>query len=271
MSGGQLNSPAAYGYPGRTAFEPAESDPAEDRDSGWLISFVDILTLLVTLLVLMLALSHVPHHEQHRPDAVAAQPRPATPPAVKSAQPPAAGRADTAVAKPAQTPPPPAAVPKPAPLLTLPKDLEGEVQVVATATQVNLVIKDDVLYDVGSADLKPSGRAVLDKIARVLNQNDYPVSVEGHTDNTPIHTARFPSNWELSAARATNVIRYLIQQGVARGRLSAVGYADTRPLAGNDNAAGRAQNRRVSVVVHVRRQISDLRSRTSVVQYKKSR
>jgi chemotaxis protein MotB len=284
MSGAHMNSPATHGYPYHDSTAAADHDPAEDRDNGWLIGFVDILTLLVTLLVLMLAISHSPRHDKPRRDGIVTQPRPvakqpaaparvsagaprppkpaniamtkpAQAPTAKPAAPPLAKSVQPPKVQTAQTPPParPTVTPKPVPGLTLPEDLKGAVDVVATATQVNLVIKDDVLYDVGSAELKPSGRAVLDKIARVLNQNGYPVSVEGHTDNTPIHTARFPSNWELSTTRATNVTRYLIQRGVAKDRLSAVGYADTRPLAGNDSAAGRARNRRVSLVVHIKK------------------
>ena len=92
---------------------------------------------------------------------------------------------------------------------------------------------------------------MLDGISQSLKQNDYSISVEGHTDNIPIHTAQFPSNWELSSFRATNVARYFIQKGVGRKRISAVGYADTRPIADNNSAAGRALNRRVSLVIHV--------------------
>ena len=125
------------------------------------------------------------------------------------------------------------------------------IDVVATANEVNLVIKDDVLFAEGSSDLTPLGRSVLDGIALMLKKNDYPVSVEGHTDNIPIHTAQFPSNWELSSFRATNVARYFIQRGVASRRLRAIGYADTRPVADNDTEAGRARNRRVSLVIHV--------------------
>ena len=126
------------------------------------------------------------------------------------------------------------------------------VDVVATATEINLVIKDDVLFAEGSAELTSLGRSVLDGIAQILKQNNYPVSVEGHTDNVPIHTAQFPSNWELSSYRATNVARYFIRSGVANERLRAIGYADTHPVAANDSEAGRVRNRRVSLVIQVK-------------------
>jgi len=139
----------------------------------------------------------------------------------------------------------------PAQVLAIPPNIKDMIDVMATAAEVDLVIKDDVLFAEGSTELTPLGRSVLDGIAQMLNQNDYPVSVEGHTDNVPIHTAQFPSNWELSSFRATNVARYFIQRGVATERLRAIGYADTRPIADNDSAAGRARNRRVSLVIHV--------------------
>jgi chemotaxis protein MotB len=75
--------------------------------------------------------------------------------------------------------------------------------------------------------------------------------VEGHTDPVPISTLQFPSNWELSAQRATTVLRYLVRAGVPAERLRAVGYADTRPVADNSTPEGRAKNRRVALVVHL--------------------
>jgi chemotaxis protein MotB len=79
----------------------------------------------------------------------------------------------------------------------------------------------------------------------------YQLSVEGHTDNVPIQTARYPSNWELSSARAARVTRKLIEQGVAADRIRAIGYGDTRPRSENDSAEGRAKNRRVTFVLQV--------------------
>lgn len=174
----------------------------------------------------------------------AAPRRAAAAPAPTPESAPAAARAAAARAHAA---PPPQAV------LRVPEDLQREVQVTRSASAVNLVIKGDVLFATGSAELRPAGKTLLDRVARLFADNDYPISVEGHTDDTPIHTTRFPSNWELSTARATNVTRFLIGEGIAPDRLSAVGYADTRPRAANSDAAGRAANRRVSLVVHIKR------------------
>ena len=92
---------------------------------------------------------------------------------------------------------------------------------------------------------------VIDQLAGRLQSGDYPIAVQGHTDDKPIHTNQFPSNWELSAARAAAVVQQLIAQGVAPNRLSAVGLANTQPIASNDTAQGRAENRRVDLVLQL--------------------
>jgi chemotaxis protein MotB len=112
------------------------------------------------------------------------------------------------------------------------------------------VLTDNLLFVSGSATLQPGADQLLAEVAQLLNLDPtHPITVEGHTDNQPIATAQFPSNWELSTARATNVVRFLIGRGVNRYRLGAVGYADLHPIASNAAAAGRAQNRRVEIVL----------------------
>ncbi|HEV3390548.1 MAG TPA: OmpA family protein [Solirubrobacteraceae bacterium] len=112
------------------------------------------------------------------------------------------------------------------------------------------VLTDNLLFVSGSATLQPGADQLLAEVAQLLNLDPtHPITVEGHTDNQPIATAQFPSNWELSTARATNVVRFLIGRGVNRYRLGAVGYADLHPIASNATAAGRAQNRRVEIVL----------------------
>ncbi len=113
------------------------------------------------------------------------------------------------------------------------------------------VLTDKLLFDSGSALLQPAGMPLLREIASLLNlDRQHPITVEGNTDNQPIHSAQFPSNWELSTDRATVVLRYLIGRRVASRRLSATGYADLHPLASNATAAGRAKNRRVDIVLN---------------------
>ncbi|MBV9803260.1 MAG: OmpA family protein [Solirubrobacterales bacterium] len=112
------------------------------------------------------------------------------------------------------------------------------------------VLTDKVLFASGQATLQPEGAPLLEEVAQLLNVDmSHPITVEGHTDNQPIATAEFPSNWELSTARATTVVRFLIAHGVSGGRLGAVGYADLHPIASNATAAGRALNRRVEIVL----------------------
>lgn len=112
------------------------------------------------------------------------------------------------------------------------------------------IVSDQVLFTPGSAVLRPEGRAVLDGLAPVLLQLPNHVAIEGHTDSRPIATARFPSNWELSTARATSVLRYFVDAyGFPADRLTASGYAEQRPMGDNATAEGRAKNRRVDIAV----------------------
>ncbi len=112
------------------------------------------------------------------------------------------------------------------------------------------IVTDQVLFDTNKADLKPVGQQVLDAIAPALRNLPNDISIEGHTDNVPIKGGPFASNWELSAVRATTVLRYLVtNDGLDPNRMSATGYADTRPVVPNDSPAHQAQNRRVEVVV----------------------
>jgi chemotaxis protein MotB len=112
------------------------------------------------------------------------------------------------------------------------------------------VVTDEVLFAPGAADLAAGGRIVLDALVPALQGFDNPLAIEGHTDDRPIATDRFPSNWELSTARATSVLRYLAEaHGFAGGRLTASGYGAERPIGDNTIDAGRAANRRVELVV----------------------
>jgi chemotaxis protein MotB len=131
------------------------------------------------------------------------------------------------------------------------KGLENQVQ--TTIAQRGLVIRlltDRVLFDSGAAELKPQATPVLTKVAQIISkEGQHQVMVEGHTDTVPIRGSIFPTNWELSTARASRVVRFLIAGGVAQGRLSAGGYAALHPIASNHTAAGRSRNRRVEIVL----------------------
>ncbi|MGB6059443.1 MAG: OmpA family protein [Microthrixaceae bacterium] len=112
------------------------------------------------------------------------------------------------------------------------------------------IVSDDVLFAPGSADLRADGRVALDVLAGALNELPNRISIEGHTDNIPISTAKFPSNWELSTARAGTVLRYLVDfHGLDKTKVVAGGYAEQRPLEPNETVEGRARNRRVDIAV----------------------
>ena len=126
---------------------------------------------------------------------------------------------------------------------------EGKVQVMQNNRGVRLDINDSVLFTAGSADISGAAITLLNEIGTILNTNQRLIQVEGHTDNTPIHNQLFFSNWELSAVRATTVVRLLNQAGITETRLSAIGYGDTQPLSSSDTEFGRAKNRRVSILI----------------------
>lgn len=132
------------------------------------------------------------------------------------------------------------------------KNLEN--MIATEIEEVGLVIRittDEVVFDLGSAVLKPLALAFLDHLAPLIKETRYEIWVEGHTDDLPIQPGFiYPSNWELSTARASSVIRYFIEKwGFEPARLSAAGYADTKPRFPNDSLEHRALNRRVEIVI----------------------
>ncbi len=126
--------------------------------------------------------------------------------------------------------------------------LSGEVRVSSDERGAVITISDVVLFPSGSAEMTPKGRATLRQVFDVLKQFNYNIKVEGHTDNTPIHTLRYPSNWELSAFRAAEVAHMLIDDGYPPERLSVEGFAEFRPIVPNTSLENRSRNRRIEVV-----------------------
>jgi chemotaxis protein MotB len=111
-------------------------------------------------------------------------------------------------------------------------------------------LKEMGFFESGSATIRPDSLGAISRLAEVLRQREENLRVEGHTDNIPIHNSHFASNWELSTTRATEMIRLLITQfGLPASHLSAAGYAEFHPASGNDTPAGRAQNRRLDIVI----------------------
>ncbi len=195
----------------------------DDEGESWLMSYLDVLTLLITLFVLLLSMASLaPGDGEEEISAPALQVALAVGEGLK---------------------------PRHAGLQPRFQGLGMDgVSVERTHQGLTLRIEDRLLFDSGRARVTEGGRQVLSRLAERLAELGGEISVEGHTDSLPIATARFPSNWELSTGRASAVVRALAEAGIARDRLRAIGYADTRPLATNDDAEGRAANRRVELV-----------------------
>jgi chemotaxis protein MotB len=126
----------------------------------------------------------------------------------------------------------------------------GQIEIERLREGLRLNVTDAILFDSGSARLKPAGQEVLGRVAVRLRELSHEVEVQGHTDNVPIQGAlarRYPSNWELAAARATGVVRWLEEQGVDPARLTGVSFGANHPIAPNDSPEGRARNRRIEI------------------------
>ena len=127
---------------------------------------------------------------------------------------------------------------------------DGKIGVMQTSKGVRIDIIDSYLFSPGSASVtSPAALNTLAQIAPILAKSDQAIDIEGHTDNQPINTKAFNSNWELSAIRATTVLNILNQKGISEARLSATGFGSSRPIESNDTAAGKAKNRRVSILL----------------------
>ena len=125
----------------------------------------------------------------------------------------------------------------------------GQVTVIETDRGVTIEINDSLLFAPGQAVLDPAAVRAMQAVAEVIAPTEFPVIIEGHTDNVPISTPQFPSNWELSAVRATTVLRLFVDTGVGASRLTAIGYGDQRPVSDNATPEGRARNRRVAIQI----------------------
>lgn len=127
------------------------------------------------------------------------------------------------------------------------------IQVSSNELWLQIELKDSILFPSGSADASEQAQKIFDEIAGILQSYSNPVQIEGFTDNIPIKSAKYPTNWELSTARASAIVKYLASKGIAPERLSAVGYGEYQPVVANDTEQGRAQNRRVTIMVAKRK------------------
>jgi chemotaxis protein MotB len=128
-------------------------------------------------------------------------------------------------------------------------NLEKEINLVLTREGLVMRMSEHTLFGVGSADIAAEALPLLEKVGAIISKTAYLVRIEGHTDNLPIHTERYPSNWELSTARAVNVLRYFIKNhNIDPRRLAAEGFSEFNPLVENDTAENREKNRRVEII-----------------------
>lgn len=129
------------------------------------------------------------------------------------------------------------------------QDLQDDVEVQNTPRGVIVRVKEGALYQSGSADLDEKSKKILDKISGIHGKFAESVQIEGHTDNIPMHSKKYPSNWELSTARAIAAMKYMSDEGgVDAGKIGVAGYADSKPIDTNDTPEGRARNRRIEFV-----------------------
>ena len=229
-----------------------DSDPNED--TSWLVTYGDMVTLLMAFFVLMFSASKVSEEKYEQVAQSVAQGFNSPGPEAMVEMASAEGAKEVTVLSPLN------AAKEMLDQLIEERDLDGEMSTSFTPTGLKVELSSSSFFDSGSADVRESMIPSLIELSQVLQSlpnGEYQVEVEGHTDNVPINTVRFPSNWELSSLRAINVAHIFEDTGIQKDRLSAIAYADTRPEAPNTDASGinipenQAKNRRV--VVHVTR------------------
>lgn len=256
----------------------------ESRDDTWTMTYLDMMTLLLVVTMAMLAMAGKGHDHAPKADLDLNQiinakslarldppgmlllapqakkplePEP-TPAPITSTE--IAGLAPTvsvtATSEPGAPTPTVADIPAPEKpsvddlLRELPLDkLGSDIEVVTSESTVSFRINSEIIFPSGRSELNLDGLRVLQHLIPVLESVPHNVIVAGHTDTQDMRSSRFPSNWELSGARAGSVVRYLQSNGIKGERLAAVGYADTRPLNDNTTAQGRARNRRVELIL----------------------
>jgi chemotaxis protein MotB len=212
---------------------------------GWLTTFNDMATLLMVFFVLLFAMGSldvrrfknfqnalqsamgVLHEGRHAPVGLPSEANKTEAPSTETSQAPADSN-DT---------------------LEQIEQTQG-LEATYTPRGIQLTLNDSLLFRSGSATLTADGENLLERVSRIIKPIGRHIRVEGHSDNVPISTVRYPSNWELSTARAVNVVKYFVHQGRIDPRLlSAVGYAEVKPRVSNDAKAQRAKNRRVEIIL----------------------
>ncbi|MDQ9170858.1 flagellar motor protein MotD [Oxalobacteraceae bacterium R-40] len=233
-------------------------DDDHENHERWLVSYADFITLLFAFFVVMYAISSVNENKYRilSESLGTAFSKPSGPPIVHSEPVP------TSI-----VPPKPtlqeravnAAFRREKEYMTgiarsilsvlQPLVSQGKVRVTQTARGVSVEINASVLFAPGEAKLSPESVQALTAVAKVLKDDDHDLRIEGHTDNIPIATMMFPSNWELSAVRASSVVRLFMENGIDEKRMTAVGHGSNQPLMTNDTPEGRQRNRRVQLMI----------------------
>lgn len=222
------------------------SEEPEDDAKDWLITYADMITLILAFFIMLFSIStmDLPKFQETM------------------------GAIKTAMSKKAL----PEVQPRPSRVVSqvvglrqrnlineVNRSLEGTPEGVAVTAQFDrnkilITVGEKAVFAPGQAELLPAGRQVMSKVAEMLKTfSEYDVNIRGHTDDRQIKSAQFPSNWELSAIRATSALRFLLSQGLPAYRLTATGLADIDPIAPNDTPENRALNRRVEFVLEKRR------------------
>jgi chemotaxis protein MotB len=217
-------------------------EPEDDHDGAdrWVVSYADFITLLFAFFTVMYAVSRV---DSAKLGEFVGSTRGAFGSNSPSSKTPV-------IAGIVPIPPTVAGLQRDAGRIIAAAGADGAVTVRRDPRGLVLSMGEDVLFDAGMASVKPSSSASLAAVASVLKKAGCDAVVEGHTDSLPISNARYASNWELSATRATNILaRLVVEFEVLPARLSAAGYAEFRPVASNTDPEGRARNRRVDVVL----------------------
>lgn len=223
------------------------------RTQTWITSYADMVTLLLTFFILLFAVS-VLNAEKFSAAVMSYSSAVGVTPAAGTTILPGNG---------GQTPlPDPLAVLAAAELEQLrltgeafarelaAAGLEGKVSIEMDERGLILRFADSVLFDLGSAQLRPEATVALLTVGKMIKDLENPIRVEGHTDDWPISTEKFPSNWELSSGRAGSVVRFFTEEcGIQEKKLQVAGYAEFRPIDTNETAEGRQRNRRVDVVI----------------------
>lgn len=278
--------PGQPGYESRNTIlgvgEMARKKRHEDHENHerWLVSYADFITLLFAFFVVMYSVSSVndgkyrvlsdtltdaflTSAESLEPIQVGERPRTLEPVAGEHATPdrPEPEQSIIPIEQPVPEPQPPQEIrqaEEPATLEQVVNDLKSKLQpfinkdlvnVTKTDKGIEVEMKSKMLFESGSARLSREAITALRDVAGILMPIPQEIQVEGHTDNVPIQTVAFPSNWELSAARAASVVHLLTRMGVDSHRLAAIGYGEFRPVATNDTEDGRQKNRRVALIV----------------------